>query len=153
MAPPTGRFWTVVRSQSTQTRGFEPPICRQCCAHLQSRFKHVRLKSSLKWAGEVDGCVCPCVFAWGGGSATASLILFRIFLTVSAKCLIQPRHHRHPASAPPARLGTSARIPSFVFTQHHSKACQLFTHAHTHTHMLAPAAGGHKYAACFLGYL
>lgn len=46
--------------------------------------------------------------------------------------------HSAPTPPPPclcpARLGTSARIPSFLFTHHHSKACQLFTHAHTHSH-------------------
>lgn len=82
MAPPSGSFWTVVRSQSTRTRGFKPRSvgnAAQCCAHLQRRFKHVRLKSSLKWAGEVDGCVCPCVFAWGGFCNSISYPVQNIF--------------------------------------------------------------------------
>lgn len=42
-----------------------------------------------------------------------------------------------PPSVCPTRLITSARIPSFLFTQHHRKACQLFTHARTRSHAYA----------------
>lgn len=73
-------------------------------------------------------------------AAAAVLILYRVFLTVSTKCLIQA------CNTPPTHLVTSARIPSFLFTQHRRQACQLFTHAHKHTQM-------HTHSNVFVGTL